>query len=106
MTKIADMNRVELRAAAKAAGIKYGKLSLMQIREELEKVGTKVTKPVTKKDKGPARSGSKMLAAIELVQKHSDWSRKQILTAFVEKIGLTEKGAPTYFQLVKKKLNK
>src|SRR5258708_7606620 len=104
-TEVESLTRPELRSAAKKAGIKYGKMSLLQIREAL--VASKPAKVVekTKKQKGVARPGSKMLAAIELVQKHPDWERKQMIVAFIEKIGLTEKGAPTYYQLVKKKLN-
>jgi hypothetical protein len=101
MTAIADMNRSELRAAAKAAGIKYGKLSLMQIREALTN-----HKPAKAKKSGERkqRTGTKMEAALAVMEKHPGLVRKQIIAKFIDDVGLTKAGANTYYALVQKKL--
>jgi hypothetical protein len=94
------MTRTELRAAAKAAGIKYGKMSLMQIRDALRDV-----KPVAKKERVRAeRTGTKMEAAIKIIEDNSDKSRKEILALFQTKAKLTKAGANTYYSLCQKKL--
>jgi hypothetical protein len=107
MTKseVEALNRSELRSAAKKAGIKYGKLSLLQLREALVAHNPSKVVVKTKKEKGVARPGSKMLLAIQLVEKHPDWARKVAIQAFQDKIGLTKAGSATYWQLVNKKLN-
>jgi hypothetical protein len=98
---IAEMSRQELRTAAKAAGIKYGKMSLMQIREAL-----KDAKPVKKA--GPKvrkqREGTKMEAAMAVMEKYPDKARKEIIAKFISDVGLTKAGANTYYSLVQKKL--
>jgi len=102
--EIASMSRADLRKAAKAAGIKYGKMSLMQIREALSEV--KPTK--SKKADGPKvrkeRTGTKMEAALELMTKNPGLVRKQIITKFIDDVGLTKAGANTYYSLCQKKL--
>jgi DNA-directed RNA polymerase specialized sigma24 family protein len=103
MSAIDQMSRQELRAAAKAAGIKYGKLSLFQIREAL-----KDAKPVSKKKSEPkerkVRSGTKMEAALAVMTKYPDKARKEIIAKFIDDVGLTKAGAATYYSLVQKKM--
>jgi len=60
----------------------------------------------TKKDKGPARAGSKMLAAMEVYKKNPNSVRKDVIAKFMADVGLTKAGSSTYYQLIKKKLAK
>lgn len=100
---VEKMGRNDLRAAAKSVGIKYGKLSLMQIREQL--VNSKPAKAEkSKKDNGPARAGSKMLLAIEIMKKNPNQPRKVVIGKFIDEAKLTKAGASTYYQLCLKKL--
>jgi hypothetical protein len=59
MTTIAEMSKTELRTAAKAAGLKYGKMSLMQIREALTNhkpsKSKKATEPKVRKERTGTR---------------------------------------------------
>lgn len=105
-TEVESLNRAELRAAAKKAGIKYGKMSLMQVREALFFLKpTKVVEKTKKKD-GSARDGSKMALAIAIFQKSPNAVRKDVIAKFISEAGLTKAGSSTYFQLIKKKLAK
>lgn len=114
-----SMSKKELHHYAKAAGIKYGKLSLMQIREQLAKVDTKaLSKPsvgpkkasnkgkMAKSPKQPRaeRKGTKMQKAIALFDK--TLSRKDVIAKFMSEAKLTKAGAATYYALVKKKISK
>jgi hypothetical protein len=98
---VEKMNRSELRTAAKQAGIKYGKMSLMQVREAL--VAHKPSK-VEKKGERKARTGTKMQKAIALFDKSA--ARKDVIAKFMSEAKLTKAGAATYYALVKKKLAK
>lgn len=108
MSDFEKMDRNQLRAAAKAVGIKYGKMSLLQIREALAAhkpaKPSKAAKKETKVRK--ERTGTKMEAAIALVEKHPDWDRKKIIAAFIDTVGLTKAGSNTYYTLVMKKVKK
>jgi len=85
------------------AGIKYGKMSLMQIREAL--IAGKPTKwRDAAKGKNQARPGSKMEAAIKIVADNPNLPRKAIIARFIDDAGLTKAGANTYYQLVHKKI--
>jgi hypothetical protein len=98
-----DMTRQELRAAAKQAGIKYGKMSLLQIRNALADV-----KPAAKSKKEKVgrkeRTGTKMESALKIMSDNSDKSRKEILALFQSKAKLTKAGSATYYALCQKKL--
>ncbi len=102
---VEKMSKAELHKTAKAFGIKYGKLSLLQIREALIKAGdeppTKEKKERKKQD-GP-REGSKMALAVEVYRDNKDKARKDILKLFMDKVKLTKAGANTYFAIIKKK---
>jgi hypothetical protein len=113
------LGKAELRQHAKAAGIKYGKMSLLQIREALAKVDTAtlvVGKPAKKagpsgrknpsKPERKERTGTKMEKALAIVQDNRDLPRKAIIKLFMEKAKLTKAGSATYYSLVQKKLNK
>lgn len=103
---VEKMGRKDLRAAAKAAGIKYGKLSLMQIREALVK-GEGTTKSTNnKKSARTKRGGTKMEAAIAIMKDNPDKSRKEIIALFISKAKLTKAGSNTYYTLVQKALKK
>jgi hypothetical protein len=112
MTTVAEMTRAELRSACKASGIKYGKLSVMQMREVLmktpeivaEKTGTtKAAKKKVAKKGRKERTGTKMEGAIDVVAKNPNLPRKAIIALFIDKVGLTKAGANTYYALVTKK---
>jgi hypothetical protein len=100
------MGRTELRAAAKAAGIKYGKLSLMQIREALVKEAPASKTSNNKKSTRNKRGGTKMEAAIAIMKDNPDKSRKEIIALFISKAKLTKAGSNTYYTLVQKALKK
>ena len=102
---VEKMDRKELRAAAKQAGIKYGKLSLMQVREALIKHKGNTDKIPSKKERAK-RGGTKMEAAIALVKANPDSARKEIIALFISKAKLTKAGANTYYTLVQKALKK
>jgi hypothetical protein len=112
-TDYTTLNRTELRQHAKAAGIKYGKMSLLQIREALAKADTKLlSKPAkaAKKANGKAerkaKTGTKMEKALKLMEKNPGLVRKAILAKFMNDVGLTKAGAATYYALITKKLAK
>ena len=61
------------------------------------------------RDKKPASSPSKMAQATLVYQQmisKADVSRKDIISAFVAKCGLTSAGAATYYNTIKNKLAK
>lgn len=101
---IDKMTNQEIRTAAKSVGIKYGKLSKMQIQAAL--VGTDPKAPKVKAVKGPRapKVGTKMEKATEYFKANKSMARKDLIKYFMEKIGLTKPGANTYHQLIKKKL--
>jgi hypothetical protein len=107
-----SLSRTELRQHAKAAGIKYGKMSLMQIREALANVDTKVLKNAKPPKKAGSkvvakvrkeRTGTKMESALEVMTKNPNMVRKQIIAKFIDDVGLTKAGANTYYSLCQKK---
>jgi hypothetical protein len=97
---IDKMSRQELRAAAKAAGIKYGKMSLMQIRDALRDHTPAPKKKTTERKE---RTGTKMEKALAIRAKFPDLARKEIIAKFISDAGLTKAGANTYYALVMKK---
>jgi hypothetical protein len=112
---IDKMSRKDLRLTAKVAGIKYGKLSVMQIREALLNAPDVVTEKPTKSAKKKIatkketkvrkeRTGTKMEAAMEIMQENDGKSRKEIIALFMSKAKLTKAGAATYYALCKKKM--
>jgi hypothetical protein len=98
-----DMTRKELRAAAKTAGIKYGKMSLLQIKNALADV-----KPGAKKKAEPKvrkeRTNTKMAQAIAIATKYPDLDRKGLIAKFMSDAKLTKAGASTYLSLVRAKM--
>lgn len=114
------LSKKELHQHAKAAGIKYGRLSLLQIREQLAKADTKVLagprKPVKKANKGAStktekkvrakREGTKMEKAIAIVKANPNKARKDIIKLFISDAKLTKAGSATYYSLVMKALKK
>jgi hypothetical protein len=101
--QVEGMTRKDLRASAKKVGIKYGQLSLMQLREAL--VDYKPSKKVEKEDR-KKRSNTKMQLAVDLYTKNVDASRKEIIELFISKAKLTKAGSATYYSLIKQKLKK
>ena len=110
--KIEQMGKRELYAAAKARGIKYGRMSLMQIRDALKanpdepapkQKGAKAKKAPPKRKAADGKP-SKMDAAIEVMRKNPNLPRKSIIAKFIDDVGLTKAGASTYYTLVQKKL--
>lgn len=129
--QIEQMSKAELYGAAKVRGIKYGRLSLFQIREQLKEwkepvviqttastsneqiveevpvktkktvAKKKVVKPVKKERK--VRTGTKMQKCREIVENNPKAERKEIIKLFMSKAGLSKAGSATYFQLLKKK---
>lgn len=106
--QIEKMNKGELHKAAKARSIKYGKLSVMQVREAL-KANPDVPKPAAKAKRVPPKrkddgKPSKMDKAVEIMKANPKLVRKDIIALFMSDAGLTKAGASTYYQLVQKKL--
>jgi hypothetical protein len=99
-----DMTRQELRAAAKKAGIKYGKMSLLQIRNALADVKPGAAVKSKKEKVRKERTGTKMESAMKILADNGDKSRKEIIALFQSKAKLTAAGANTYYQLCQKKL--
>jgi hypothetical protein len=113
-----SLNRTELRQHAKAAGIKYGKMSLLQIREALAGADTKLLskpakgpkKAISKANKGDnkksrkQRTGTKMELALEICKKNPNMPRKGIIAKFISEAKLTKAGANTYYALCQKKI--
>ena len=62
-----------------------------------------VTKKTVKKD---GKSKSKMEMARQIMEDHKGEKRADVLLLFVSRCGLTEKGAATYYQLLKPKSKK
>ena len=110
--KIEAMSKRELYAAAKARGIKYGRMSMFQIREALkgnpDEPAPKKAEPKEKKGRAKRQAAdgkpSKMDLAIEVVKNNPKQPRKVIIKKFIDDVGLTKAGASTYYTLVKKKL--
>ena len=106
--QIEKMGKRELNAAAKARGIKYGKMSLLQIREAL-KANPDEPAPKEKSKRGgkrPTKDGkpSKMDRALEIMKSNPKQTRKVIIGKFINDVGLTKAGASTYYTLCQKKL--
>jgi TorA maturation chaperone TorD len=114
--QIEKMSKTELFSAAKARNLKYGKLSLMQIRDllkqhkELPEVKAKTakkavkakTKSAGKSDRG-VRPGTKMAGCVAIYDENPNASRKELLNLFIAKGKLTSlPAASTYLQNIKK----
>jgi hypothetical protein len=106
--QVEKMSKAELHKNAKAAGIKYGKLSLMQTREALVayKPDSKPAKKKGEKAVRKKRSGTKMELALEIVKKNPNLARKEIIAKFISEAKLTKAGSATYYALVTNKLKK
>lgn len=113
---IDQMSKMELRHAAKQRNIKYGKLSLLQIREALKSNPEEIEMSSKKKavaKKAPAKKKvgktgdgpSKMDLAVEIYKANKNAPRKKLIELFMKDAGLTKAGAGTYVQLVRKKLS-
>lgn len=100
--QIDEMSKGDLAKACKARKIKYGKMSLLQQREELKKNKAEPEKKARAKQEGP-REGSKMALAVKLFQDNKGKERKDILKLFMDKVKLTQAGANTYYATIKKK---
>jgi|GEM_PF-5833657 len=103
---VEKMDKAELHRTAKKFGIKYGKLSLMQIREALINAGDEPPNKEKKqraKQEGP-RPGSKMEKAVMIYSENKDKPRKEILKLFQDRVKLTKAGSNTYFAIIKKKM--
>lgn len=112
MAKLTDdqidkMGKRELNAAAKVRGIKYGKMSLLQIREALKKNPDEPA-PQEKGKRAPRKTAdgkpSKMERAIAVFKSNPKQPRKVIIKKFIDDVGLTKAGASTYYTLVQQKL--
>jgi|SRR5665213_971505 len=98
-----QMSRLQLRTAAKAYGIKYGKLSLMQIREALIEAGDVPIVKKKQKDNGP-RAGSKVEKCLELYREHPKASRQELIGIFIKEGKLTSPAAAsTYLYNIQQK---
>jgi hypothetical protein len=104
--QIDEMSKGDLAKACKVRGIKYGKMSLLQQREELKKnkaePAPKEKKARVKAD-GP-RPGSKMEKAVTIFKENKGKERKEILKLFMDRVKLTQAGANTYYATIKKKI--
>src|SRR5665213_1113419 len=74
---VEKMGKQELHQNAKRLGIKYGKLSLMQIREALIASDDKVPTKPKQRDTSP-RKGSKVEKCVELYKANSKATRQAV----------------------------
>jgi len=105
--QIEKMSKGDLAKACKARGIKYGKLSLMQQRDELKKNKEEpAPKAKAKREKQEGfRQSTKAAKCAELFKENSKLARKDVIDLFLKKGGLTSKAAAnTYYQNIKAKL--
>jgi hypothetical protein len=100
--QIDNMSKAELRAACKARGIKFGRLSLLQQRDALKENKAEPVK--AKKEKKEYEPRGKMAQAIDIYVKNKDKARKEIIALFISKAKLTKAGSATYYALIKKRL--
>jgi len=103
---VEKMGKQELHQNAKRLGIKYGKLSLMQIREALIASDDKVPTKPKQRDTSP-RKGSKVEKCVELYKANSKATRQELIAIFIKSGGLTSPAsASTYLYNIQQKYGK